>query len=94
MHGSYYRAFQRSLSTAPVPMTAVAFVTSYIGHAVLDGLLGVTLVYQKPLLNLAFLFMSFRFQFDSSVTDYLHIRKFPVIGQIAKWVLRGVLPHL
>ena len=30
-----------------------------------------------------------RLQFDSILVDYLHKRKFPVIGPLASWLLRG-----
>jgi succinate dehydrogenase (ubiquinone) membrane anchor subunit len=100
MHGSYHWAFERLLSAALVPMTAAAFVTSGSSHAILDGVLAVTLVmhthigvsalfiwdYSKPIVLIPIL--RFFHQFDSSVTDYVHIRKFPVIGQFAKWGLR------
>ena len=44
MHGSYHWAFERLLSAALVPMTAAAFATSGSSHAILDGVLAVTLV--------------------------------------------------
>lgn len=44
IHGSYHWAFERLLSAALVPMTAAAFVTSGSSHAILDGVLAVTLV--------------------------------------------------
>lgn len=52
----------------------------------------VTLVYVPSfILNVTMgskLVTVFAIQFDSIVVDYLHTRKFPVIGQIAKWGLR------
>lgn len=44
IHGSYHWAFERFLSAALVPLTAAAFVTSGSNYAIMDGLLGVTLV--------------------------------------------------
>jgi len=76
IHGAYHWAFERILAASLVPMTAAAFVSSGSSHAILDGLLGVTLV------------MHSHIGFDASVVDYLHTRKFPVIGQFAKWGLR------
>lgn len=29
-------------------------------------------------------------KFDQVVLDYLHTRKFPILGQVAKWGLRGL----
>ncbi|KAF9524513.1 mitochondrial inner membrane protein [Crepidotus variabilis] len=79
-HGSYHWAFERLLSAALVPMSAAAFVGSAnpsVGAAVFDGVLGLVLV------------MHCHIGFDASVVDYLHPRKFPVLGQVAKWGLRG-----
>ncbi|KAF9482863.1 hypothetical protein BDN70DRAFT_874450 [Pholiota conissans] len=75
-HGSHHWAFERLLSAALVPLTAAAFATSGSSYPILDGILGVSLV------------MHSHIGFDSVVVDYLHTRKFPVIGQIAKWGLR------
>jgi len=75
-HGSHHWAFERLLSASLVPLTAAAFVTSGSNYPVVDALLGVGLV------------MHSHIGFDSIVVDYLHTRKFPVIGQIAKWGLR------
>ncbi|KAF8970901.1 mitochondrial inner membrane protein [Flammula alnicola] len=75
-HGSYHWAFERLLSASLVPLTAAAFVTTGSNYPIIDALLGVGLV------------MHSHIGFDSMVVDYLHTRKFPVIGQIAKWGLR------
>ncbi|KAA1476425.1 hypothetical protein DENSPDRAFT_843386 [Dentipellis sp. KUC8613] len=76
-HGSYHWTFERLLSAGLVPLTAAAFVTSGTSAPLLDGLLAVSLV------------MHSHIGFDSCVVDYLHERKFPVIGKIAKWTLRA-----
>ncbi|KAG2111584.1 SDHD, membrane anchor subunit of succinate dehydrogenase [Suillus discolor] len=76
MHGSYHWAFERLLAASLVPMTAAAFVTSGSSYPVLDGLLGLSLV------------MHSHIGFDSMVVDYVHKRKFPIIGPILTWTLR------
>ncbi|KIK89905.1 hypothetical protein PAXRUDRAFT_831745 [Paxillus rubicundulus Ve08.2h10] len=76
IHGSYHWAFERLLSAALVPMTAAAFATSATAYPVLDGLLGISLV------------MHSHMGFDSMVVDYLHKRKFPIIGRVITWTLR------
>ncbi|KAF8182631.1 mitochondrial inner membrane protein [Pholiota molesta] len=75
-HGSHHWAFERLLSASLVPLTVAAFATSGSNYPVLDGILGVSLVMHSHL------------GFDSIVVDYLHPRKFPVLGQVAKWGLR------
>ncbi|KAJ8494724.1 hypothetical protein ONZ45_g13141 [Pleurotus djamor] len=75
-HGSYHWAFERLLSAGLVPLTAAAFATSGTNYPILDGILGVSLI------------MHSHIGFDSVVVDYLHPRKFPVIGRIATWGLR------
>ncbi|THH15912.1 hypothetical protein EW146_g4654 [Bondarzewia mesenterica] len=77
-HGSYHWAFERLLSAGLVPLTAAAFVTSGSTAPLLDGLLGVSLV------------MHSHIGFDAILVDYLHPRKFPVLGPIFKWTLRAV----
>ena len=79
-------------------MTAAAFVTSGSNYPVVDGLLAVGLVMHShigvgpppSLIKLLLLNRTetFEIKFDCIVVDYLPIRKFPVIGQIAKWGLR------
>ncbi|KZV80464.1 SDHD, membrane anchor subunit of succinate dehydrogenase, partial [Exidia glandulosa HHB12029] len=75
-HGSHHWAFERLLSASLVPLTVTAFATSASPYAVLDGVLGVALV------------MHSHIGFDSVLEDYLHKRKFPVIGPISTWILR------
>ncbi|KIM79248.1 hypothetical protein PILCRDRAFT_823502 [Piloderma croceum F 1598] len=75
-HGSYHWAFERLLSAGLVPLTAAAFVTSGSQYPVLDGLLGISLV------------MHSHIGFDSMLVDYLHKRKFPILGPIVTWTLR------
>ncbi|KAF9456029.1 SDHD, membrane anchor subunit of succinate dehydrogenase, partial [Collybia nuda] len=74
--GSYHWAFERLLSASLVPITAAAYVTSGTNHPVVDGLLGVTLI------------MHSHMGFNQMLVDYLHRRKFPVIGPVASWTLR------
>ncbi|EPQ53371.1 hypothetical protein GLOTRDRAFT_45569, partial [Gloeophyllum trabeum ATCC 11539] len=76
-HGSYHWAFERLLSAALVPLTGAAFVMSPTAHPVLDGLLGVSLV------------MHSHIGFDSILVDYVHKRKFPILGPLASWTLRA-----
>ncbi|PPQ86567.1 hypothetical protein CVT25_006159 [Psilocybe cyanescens] len=75
-HGSYHWSFERLLSAGLVPLTAAAFFTTGSNYPVIDGLLGVTLV------------MHSHIGFDSCLVDYLHPRKFPVLGKVATWTLR------
>ncbi|KAI0797715.1 mitochondrial inner membrane protein [Abortiporus biennis] len=76
-HGSYHWAFERLLSAGLIPLTAAAFVTSGSSFPILDGLLGVSLV------------MHSHIGFDAVLVDYLHPRKFPVLGPLLTWVLRA-----
>ncbi|KAJ3500915.1 hypothetical protein NLJ89_g9577 [Agrocybe chaxingu] len=77
IHGSYHWAFERLLSAGLVPLTAAAFVTSGSNYPIVDALLGVSLVMHSHL------------GFDSIVVDYLHPRKFPILGPITTWTLRA-----
>lgn len=77
-HGSYHWAFERLLSAALVPMTAAAFVTSGTNYPVLDGILGMSLVVHSHI------------GFDSVLVDYLHKRKFPILGPVSSWTLRAL----
>lgn len=74
--GSHHWAFERLLSAGLVPLTVAAFVTSGTNYPILDGVLGVSLV------------MHSHIGFDSMVVDYLHKRKFPIIGPMMTWTLR------
>ncbi|KAI9455613.1 SDHD, membrane anchor subunit of succinate dehydrogenase [Boletus coccyginus] len=76
-HGSYHWAFERLLSAALLPMTAAAFATSGTAYPVLDGLLGISLV------------MHSHIGFDAILVDYLHKRKFPILGPSMAWTLRA-----
>jgi len=75
--GSHHWAFERLLSAALIPLTGAAFVTSGSHFPVLDGVLAISLVIHSHI------------GFDSSRVDYLHPRKFPVLGPIVKWTLRA-----
>jgi hypothetical protein len=61
---------------ALVPLTTSAAVVSGSAYPVIDGLLGISLVIHSHI------------GFDSILVDYLHDRKFPIIGPLAKWTLR------
>ncbi|KAJ3927786.1 MAG: mitochondrial inner membrane protein [Lentinula lateritia] len=76
-HGSYHWAFERLVSAALVPMTVAAFATSGTNYPIFDGILGLTLIIHSHI------------GFDSSAVDYLHPRKFSVLGPIVKWTLRA-----
>ncbi|KZP25857.1 SDHD, membrane anchor subunit of succinate dehydrogenase [Athelia psychrophila] len=77
-HGSYHWAFERLLSAGLVPLTAAAFVTSGSNYPILDGILGVSLI------------MHSHIGFDSILVDYVHKRKFPILGPVSTWGLRTV----
>ncbi|KAH0579109.1 hypothetical protein H2248_003263 [Termitomyces sp. 'cryptogamus'] len=76
-HGSYHWAFERLLSASLVPLTVAAYVTTGSNYPVIDGLLGMSLVIHSHI------------GFDACLVDYVHKRKFPVIGPIATWTLRA-----
>ncbi|KAG6849364.1 hypothetical protein H0H93_009107 [Arthromyces matolae] len=76
-HGSYHWAFERLLSASLVPLTVAAYATTGSNYPVIDGLLGISLVIHSHI------------GFDSIVVDYLHKRKFPVIGPLSTWSLRA-----
>ncbi|KAL5485499.1 SDH4 [Sanghuangporus weigelae] len=77
-HGSYHWAFERLLSGALVPITGAAFVTTGSQYPLIDALLGVSLVIHSHI------------GFESIRIDYIHPRKFPILGPIAKWAMRGL----
>jgi len=52
-------------------------VTSGSANPILDGILGVSLIIHSHI------------GFDSMLVDYLHPRKFPILGKVATWTLRG-----
>ncbi|KAK7062578.1 membrane anchor subunit of succinate dehydrogenase, Sdh4 [Paramarasmius palmivorus] len=76
-HGSYHWAFERLLSAGLVPMTVAAFVTSGTNYPILDGILGVSLIIHSHI------------GFDTMIVDYVHKRKFPILGPITTWTLRA-----
>ncbi|KAH9815565.1 CybS-domain-containing protein [Melampsora americana] len=75
-HGSIHWTFERSLSAALVPVTAATAIAS--PNPLLDGVLGVALIMHSHL------------GFDQILIDYLHDRKFPWIGPIARWTVRAL----
>ncbi|KAK8870002.1 hypothetical protein IAR55_000572 [Kwoniella newhampshirensis] len=75
-HGSYHWAFERVLSAALVPMTVGAAVSTGSAYPIMDGILAVSLIVHSHI------------GFDSCIADYVHKRKFPVLGPIAFWALR------
>ncbi|KAF7796066.1 hypothetical protein EIP86_007237 [Pleurotus ostreatoroseus] len=76
-HGSYHWAFERILTASLVPLTGAAFIASTTANPILDGLLGVGLV------------MHSHIGFDAVLVDYLHKRKFPILGPLCAWLLRA-----
>ncbi|KAI0674411.1 mitochondrial inner membrane protein [Trametes maxima] len=76
-HGSYHWAFERLLSAGLVPLTVAAAATSGTAYPIIDGLLGVSLV------------MHSHIGFDSILVDYLHPRKYPILGPFFTWALRA-----
>ncbi|KZT50497.1 hypothetical protein CALCODRAFT_513264 [Calocera cornea HHB12733] len=77
-HGSHHWAFERLLSAALIPLTGATFVVSGTAHPILDGLLAVSLIVHSHI------------GFDASLTDYLHPRKFPILGPFMVWLVRGL----
>ncbi|GAA5978243.1 hypothetical protein JCM11641_001146 [Rhodosporidiobolus odoratus] len=73
-HGSYHWTFERLLSASLVPLIGATAVSS--ANPVIDGVLCTALVAHSHM------------GFDQILTDYLHPRKFPVLGVIATWLLR------
>ncbi|KAF8639025.1 hypothetical protein AX17_001777 [Amanita inopinata Kibby_2008] len=76
VHGSYHWAFERLLAAGLVPTTIAAFAASGTQHPILDGLLGVSLVVHSHI------------GFDCILVDYMHKRKFPILGPTMTWTLR------
>ncbi|KAL7416254.1 CybS-domain-containing protein [Mrakia frigida] len=76
-HGSQHWQFERLLCVALVPLTATSFMLSTSAHPIFDGVLGATLVLHSHI------------GFDASLTDYLHKRKFPVLGPACAWFIRA-----
>ncbi|KAI9638507.1 CybS-domain-containing protein [Dioszegia hungarica] len=77
-HGSYHWAFERVLSASLIPVMGAAAVSTGSAYPIIDGVLAVSLIIHSHI------------GFDSIVVDYLHPRKFPVIGPMATWALRGL----
>ncbi|PAV18411.1 mitochondrial inner membrane [Pyrrhoderma noxium] len=75
-HGSYHWAFERLLSASLVPITAAAAVTTGSQYPLIDAILGVSLVVHSHI------------GFESIRIDYLHSRKFPILGPVSKWLVR------
>ncbi|KAJ7175326.1 mitochondrial inner membrane protein [Mycena filopes] len=51
VHGSHHWSFERLLSAGLIPLTGAAFATSPSVHPVLDGLLGVSLVFDSIIVD-------------------------------------------
>ncbi|KAF6752584.1 CybS-domain-containing protein, partial [Ephemerocybe angulata] len=62
-----------------VPLTAAAFVTSGANYPMLDGILGLTRLIARSHIG----------AFYQCVVDYLHPRKFPILGPASSWTLRA-----
>jgi succinate dehydrogenase (ubiquinone) membrane anchor subunit len=77
-HGSYHWSFERLLSAGLVPMTGAAFVVSPTNYPVLDAVLGASLIIHSHI------------GFDSVLVDYLHKRKYPILGPVSSWSLRAL----
>ncbi|KDN39610.1 hypothetical protein K437DRAFT_270230 [Tilletiaria anomala UBC 951] len=75
-HGSYHWAFERAISVAIVPIIAAAGV-KHGTSGLLDGALALTLVVHSHL------------GFEQIVADYLHKRKYPILGPVSSWGLRA-----
>ncbi|EIW70232.1 hypothetical protein TREMEDRAFT_43822 [Tremella mesenterica DSM 1558] len=75
-HGSYHWAFERLLSASLIPVMGAAAVSSGSAYPVLDGILAVSLIIHSHI------------GFDSCIIDYIHPRKFPILGPICSWALR------
>jgi succinate dehydrogenase (ubiquinone) membrane anchor subunit len=93
--GAYHWTFERLLSAGLIPLTAAAFVTSGSATPLLDGLLGVGLIVHS---HIGVRFLSHTIphscktfkikQFDTVLVDYVHKRKFPLLGPLLTWTLR------
>lgn len=75
-HGSYHWAFERALSVALIPIIAASAVR-HGTSGILDGALALSLVVHSHI------------GFDCILQDYLHKRKFPVVGPLASWGLKA-----
>ncbi|OCF35316.1 succinate dehydrogenase (ubiquinone) membrane anchor subunit [Kwoniella heveanensis BCC8398] len=75
-HGSYHWAFERVLSAALVPVTVGAAVSTGSAYPIMDGILAISLIIHSHI------------GFDSCLVDYLHPRKFKLVGPLAQWLLK------
>ncbi|KAF6744397.1 CybS-domain-containing protein [Ephemerocybe angulata] len=62
-------------AAAPVPLTASAFATSGTNYPMLDGILGLSLIAHSRS------HWCSAYSFYQCVVDYLHPRKFPILGR-------------
>ncbi|TFL05093.1 CybS-domain-containing protein [Pterulicium gracile] len=74
----HHWSFERLLSAGLVPITGAAFAVSSTSYPVLDAILGASMVIHSHM------------GFDQIVVDYVHHRKFPILGPTANWTLRAV----
>ena len=77
VEGSHHWSYERLLAAALIPLTGTAAVVSGSAYPIIDGTLGVSLIIHSHI------------GLDACFTDYLHERKFPVIGMLSKWGLRA-----
>ncbi len=75
-HGSYHWAVERLISVGLVPLFAVAGV-KHGASGILDGALALTLIVHSHI------------GFDAILADYLHKRKYPIMGPIGTWGVRA-----
>lgn len=75
-HGSYHWLTERGLSVALIPLFA-AGAAKHGASGVLDATLALSLVLHSHI------------GFTASLDDYVHKRKFPVLGPVAAWTLRA-----
>ncbi|KAN0061187.1 membrane anchor subunit of succinate dehydrogenase, Sdh4 [Thecaphora frezii] len=76
VHGSYHWTFERLLSVALVPIVGAGMV-KHGSSGLLDGTLALSLIVHSHI------------GFDVITSDYLHKRKFPILGPSVKWTLRA-----
>jgi succinate dehydrogenase (ubiquinone) membrane anchor subunit len=82
LHGSYHWDFERAVAVVLPILVASAAIKGH--HPVTDALLGVVLPIHCHL------------GFDACLVDYLHKRKFPVAGPLAKgalWLATGTVMY-
>ncbi|EPQ25995.1 uncharacterized protein PFL1_06450 [Pseudozyma flocculosa PF-1] len=76
VHGSYHWSVERLLSVALVPIVGAGMV-KHGSSGLLDGALAISLLVHSHI------------GFDVIRSDYLHPRKFPILGPILIWALRA-----